>query len=110
MMFAIERGEPRKATGGRVIGVIEPEPNMERIRGRELHIWIKPKNLVEQNGPNPDRGTPLLIGLDVRLIPGQAKAPVEFGGEVRIWTAICEEGAKPRHDILSTSGNLSRLD
>jgi len=71
MMFAIERSEPRKATGGRVIGVIEPEPDMERIRGCELHIRIKPKNLVDILGggrPEPDsHGKPKEARKDAKM-------------------------------------------
>ena len=84
MMFTIERRrgtiEPARLC---IAWPIEPKPDMERVGRGEAHKRIKPKNLVEKNGPDCHRTGAIGADVDVRLIPSEPEA-----GEAGIGRAV----------------------
>ena len=41
-----------ETAGCRILRVVKPEADMERVRGRERNDWIEPEDLVQQDGPD----------------------------------------------------------
>lgn len=74
VMLAVERRKPSEATRRRVIGVVEPEPEVEGVSGRERYVRVEAEDLVQQNGSDQDRLSSSAVGLKIGLIPGKPKA------------------------------------
>ena len=87
----IIRGE---ATAGRVVRIVEPEPEVKGVGRWKRYVRIKTEDLVEQNrfDTNVTVIVPLAY-LDVRLIPSKTEASLEDVLEVGIRRFVRQEGA-----------------
>jgi len=79
-MLAVERrGLGRvEVTAGqsrRILGIVKPETQMERVRRSQAHVGVKTEDIVQKNRFDLDMTViRLLANLDIGLIPGQTKA------------------------------------
>ena len=89
-MFSVKRRwlgriEVAARKGSRVLRIVEPETQMERIRGGQSHVWVKAEDIVEENRFYLDVTVICpFANLDIGLIPSQAEA----SGEIRVFGAI----------------------
>ena len=59
----------------RILGIVEPETQMERVRRSQAHVGVKAKDIIQKNCLDPDMAViGLLANFDIGLIPGQTEA------------------------------------
>src|SRR5579864_264507 len=75
------------------IRIVKPETDMERIRRSQPHIGIKAKDVIQQNCLYADVAVVTVLNLNVRLVPRQPKAAVEYISKRRIFCAIGQQRA-----------------
>ena len=75
-----------EAAGHRVLRIVEPEADVERVGGRQINIGIEAEDLIQQDGVDLDMGAALAVGLDIGLLPGHTEV-----GEVRVGRAVGEQ-------------------
>ena len=56
-----------------VVGVVEPESNVEGVGRGQRHRRIKAEDLIDEDRSNHREGIAEAVGLNVRLIPGQSE-------------------------------------
>ena len=84
-MLAVERrglGRVEVATGQcrRILWIVKPETQMERVRRSQAHVGVKTEDIVQKNRFDLDMAIiRLLPNLDIGLISGQTKASCEIG-------------------------------
>jgi hypothetical protein len=74
------RIEVTAGQGRRILGIVEPETQMERVCRSQAHVWVKTEDIVQKNRFDLDMAViRLLANLDIGLIPGQTEASREIG-------------------------------
>src|SRR4051812_2521965 len=68
-------------------GAVEPEAQVESIHWRRAEIWIKSKDLVQQNRLDSCVDRAFAAGLKVGLIPGEPEA----SRESRVHSVVSEQ-------------------
>lgn len=91
VVFAVERsGLGWVTAASNILGIVEPEADMEGVRRRKSNLRIEPENLIQKNCLDAYVTiVSVLPDLDVRLIPGKSKASFE----VRVGIPVSEERA-----------------
>lgn len=88
MVLPVERGKAREPAVSGVVGIVKPEANLEGIDWIEPDVGIEAEDLIEQDGLDGDSTCASLpafvFDLNVRLIPRQAEALVEFTCEIGV--------------------------
>ena len=85
LMLAVERrglGRVEVATGQcrRILWIVKPETQMERVCRSQAHVGVKTEDIVQKNRFDLDMAIiRLLPNLDIGLISGQTKASCEIG-------------------------------
>src|SRR5262249_40602561 len=92
----------------RVLGIVEPETNVERVNWREGHVGIEAEDVVEQYGSDDHVHCAFMVGLEVGLVPSQTEVEkIRVRGAVRQQIAALD-GEKieleARLDVLSAQG------
>src|SRR5262249_30770470 len=59
--------------GRRVLRIVEPKPQVERVRWGQADVGIEAEDLIEENRPDLDRAAAVSVDVDVGLIPGEPK-------------------------------------
>jgi hypothetical protein len=58
-----------------ILGIVEPEPHVERVGRRQGDVLIEAEDLIEQNSLDTDAAVvATFANFDVGLVPGQAEA------------------------------------
>src|SRR5215831_957692 len=109
-MLAVERRRPRRVepAGCRILGIVEPETNVERVNWREGRVGIEAEDVVEQDGSDDNVHRAFVVGLEVRLVPSQTEVEkIWVHGSVRQQIAALdgeEIELEARLNVLSAQG------
>ena len=94
-------GSSAETAGRSVLRVVEPEPEVERVGGCQVHVLVDTEDLVEQDRANLHVARAVRAHVNVRLVPRKT----ELALEVRIGRFIRQErGALHRKEIEGESG------
>src|SRR6516165_3993976 len=80
-MLAVEKRRVHRVepAGSRVLRIVEPETNVERVNWRDGRVGIEAEDVVEQNGSDDNMHRAFVVGLEVRLVPSQTEV-----GKIRV--------------------------
>jgi hypothetical protein len=67
--------------GGRILGIVKPEAQMEGVGRSQAHVGVKPEDVIQENRLDLDTAViSCFADLYIGLIPGQTKASREIRG------------------------------
>jgi hypothetical protein len=80
VMLAVERREASEPATGSVGGIVEPEPDIERVHGRDSPAGVESEDLVKQDRLDRDLALTVVIRMQIGLVPREAEvAALEVG-------------------------------
>src|SRR6478672_10921285 len=111
-MFAVERlwMSGIKTAALRRIRIVEPEADVERIRRSQPNIGIKAKDVIQQNCLDAYVAVVTVLNLNVRLVPRQPKAAVEYVGKRRIFCAVGQQRAALHSEQIKSQARTDAVE
>ena len=98
LMLAVEwrglgRVDVASGQSRRILGIVEPETQMESVRRVQAHVGVKTEDIVQKNRLDLDMAViRLFANLDIGLVPSQTEAPSEIGvlGSIGLKEAVLD--------------------